>query len=171
MKVRVVSGCALWMSLSAIGLRAQSVDTSRAPLPAQDTIVTAVVTRTLIARLTPQITAATLSEAAPRPWEFQLPTDSNTIRWPLIQVALLRALHGRVRTGSDTTFSQLTIRRVVFRRDSLVMEYDIGTRWRCGTTFKGSGTMFRAASGWTSSVYRGEPLVSVVTGYGDSGPC
>lgn len=171
MKIRYPVTCAVWSLLSAIGVHAQGVDTSRVPLAVQDSVVTAVVTRALIARLAPQITKAVLSDTVPRPWEIHVPLDSNAIQWSRIQSALMRALHARPRTDTDTSYSLLTIRRSVFRRDSLIIEYDVGGRWRCGATFKGIGTMYRAASRWTQSMYNGEPLVSVVVGQGDSAPC
>src|SRR4051812_36178813 len=103
MNTRYPMTCAVWCWLAAVDLPAQGADSARAPLAVQDSVVTAVVTRALIARLAPQITRAVLTDTSPRPWEIHVPLDSNAIQWSRIQSALMRALHARPRASTDTS--------------------------------------------------------------------
>jgi hypothetical protein len=166
----VVVHCLVACALTAPLFGQQSSARTRPPLASQDSVVTQLVTTTLVAQLVGEIADAGLRDTA-SPWVIAVPPDSGALRWSQIARSLRRPLNARDRQPSDRAYFVVSVRSVLFTRDSLVLDYFIGAQHACGAKFTGGGTEFRAPLAWQPYPSPYTPIPSNELEISDSAIC
>lgn len=113
-----------------------------------DTVVTRVVLAAVYGRLAAALAAAPQAGAPRRPWLLELPPDTGAVDWSEVRASLTRALHLRAPEAADTLRSVLSIRDARVTRDGVTVEFFTGVEWRCGASWTGGGTDYRARVEW-----------------------
>jgi hypothetical protein len=134
----VIVALALALSIIAAPAAAQM----GTPTTVADSLVSHSFLPKVLQTLAYQFARAARDTALRTVWDIQLP-EENRAAWIPLRDFVLRVTNGRLATAADSGVYTLAIRSFVPRGDSLELNFNVGSRWRCANGGGGgSGTMY-----------------------------